>query len=109
MPLSRCDSLSREDQTKFGHAFPDFAIELRSQSNRLTGVQEEMTECMENEVRLGWLIDPQNKRGHVYRPDPARSVEIPEEPCAMSGEPVLPGFVLDLTVIWKALPRPGPR
>ncbi len=98
MPLSRWESLSRNDQTKFGHTFPDFAIELRSQSDSLREVQRKMAEYMENGVRLGWLIDPQNRRVHVYRP--GQPVEILEEPTAVSADPVLPGFALDLSAIW---------
>ena len=98
MPLSRWESLSREDQTKFGHTFPDFAIELRSLSDSLREVQDKMQEYMDNGVRLGWLIDPQNRRVHVYRP--GQPVEILEEPTAVSADPVLPGFVLDLSAIW---------
>jgi Uma2 family endonuclease len=98
MPLSRWESLSREDQTKFGHTFPDFAIELRSLSDGLGEVQDKMQEYMENGVHLGWLIDPQNRRIHVYRP--GQPVEILGEPAAVSADPVLPGFVLDLSAIW---------
>ncbi|MYC39073.1 MAG: Uma2 family endonuclease [Chloroflexi bacterium] len=98
MPLSRWESLSRDDQTKFGHTFPDFAIELRSSSDRLRDVQDKMREYMENGVLLGLLIDPRTRRVHVYRP--GQPVDILEEPTAVSGDPVLPGFVLDLSAIW---------
>ena len=98
MPLSRWESLSREDQTKFGHTFPDFAIEVRSPSDSLRDVQDKMQEYMENGVLLGWLIDPQNRRVHVYRP--GQPSEILEEPTAVSADPVLPGFTLDLSAIW---------
>ena len=98
MPLSRWESLSREDQTKFGHTFPDFAIELRSPSDSLRDVQDKMQEYMENGVLLGLLIDPQNRRVHVYRP--GQPVEILEEPAEVSADPVLPGFTLALSAIW---------
>ena len=98
MPLSRWESLSREDQTKFGHTFPDFAIELRSPSDRLRDVQDKMREYMENGVLLGLLIDPRAKRVHVYRP--GQPVEILEKPTGVSADPVLPGFELDLSAIW---------
>ena len=98
MPLSRWESMRREDQTKFGHTFPDFAIELRSPSDSLREVQDKMLEYMENGVRLGFLIDPQNRRVHVYRP--GQPMEILEEPANVSADPVLPGFVLDLSAIW---------
>ena len=57
-----------------------------------------MSEYIENGVRLGWLIDPYERRVHVYRTD--ESVEILENPQKVSGEAVLPGFELDLTEIW---------
>jgi Uma2 family endonuclease len=47
---------------------------------------------------LGLLIEAQNKQVEIYRPD--QEVEIQENPTTLSGEDVLPGFVLDLTVIW---------
>jgi len=45
-------------------------------------------------VRLGWLIDRQNIRVEIYRP--GQDVEIIESPKSLSGEDLLPGFVLDL-------------
>ena len=98
MPLQRWESLSRDDQTKFGHTFPDFAIELRSPSDSLSDVQDKMTEYLENGVRLGFLLDPRQRRVYVYRP--GQDVEVVVEPETVSGDPVLPGFVLDLTAIW---------
>ena len=98
MPLPRWESLSRDDQTKFGHTFPDFAIELRSPSDSLSDVQDKMTEYLENGVLLGFLLDPRQRRVYVYRR--GQDVEVLEEPESVSGDPVLPGFVLDLTAIW---------
>jgi Uma2 family endonuclease len=57
-----------------------------------------MQEYRDNGAKLGLLIDPQNKRVEIYRPD--QEVEIQENPKTLSGENILPGFVLDLTVIW---------
>lgn len=104
MPLSRWESLSRDDQTKFGHTFPDFAIELRSPSDSLSDVQDKMTEYLENGVLLGFLLDPRQRRVYVYRP--GQDAEVLEEPETVSGDPVLPGFVLDLTAIWQATTLP---
>lgn len=98
MPLSRWGSLSLDDQTKFGHTFPDFAIELRSLSDSLRDVQDKMLEYMESGVLLGLLVDPQNRRVHVYRP--GQPVEMLEGPSSVSADPVLPGFTLDLSTIW---------
>lgn len=94
----RWDSLTTEQREKFIPLCPDFVVELRSASDRLKTLQDKMKEYQENGAKLGWLIDPKNKKVEIYRPD--REVEIQENPKTLSGENVLPGFVLDLTVIW---------
>jgi Uma2 family endonuclease len=96
--LSRWESLSRAEQDRFAPICPDFVIELRSPSDSLAITQEKMAEYLENGVRLGWLIDPRNKRVYVYRP--GQPVETLDGPDTVSGEPALSGFVLDLRVIW---------
>ena len=96
--LSRWEAMSDSERRGFAKLCPDFVIELRSESDSLREVQLKMSEYMENGARLGWLIDPQTKRVHVYRP--GQPVEVLEEPSGVSGDPVLPGFVLDLSAIW---------
>jgi Uma2 family endonuclease len=73
-------------------------VELRSESDNLNNLQEKMGEYRENGAQLGWLIDPQNQRVEIYRP--GKEVEILENPEALSGEDVLPGFVLQLNGIF---------
>ena len=85
------------DPTRFLPMAPDFAVELRSASDSLKTVQQKMQEYLENGVRLGWLIDPQNQQVEIYRQ--GRDVEVLQSPTSLSGEDVLPGFVLDLTQI----------
>jgi Uma2 family endonuclease len=53
-----------------------------------------MQEYIDNGVRLGWLIDPKNKQVEIYRP--GQEKEVLKNPSQLSGEDVLPGFVLDL-------------
>lgn len=92
-------SLSVEDrEEKFAPVCPDFVIELRSKSDNLRKLQAKMREYIENGARLGWLIDPYEKRVHVYRAD--RTTEVFDDPKTASGEDVLPDFELDLTEIW---------
>ncbi|MBW4497394.1 MAG: Uma2 family endonuclease [Oscillatoria princeps RMCB-10] len=97
IPRERWDALTREQRQKFLPLCPDFAVELRSPSESLTDLREKMQEYMDNGTRLGWLIDPQNKRVEIYRA--GRDVEILQNPETLSGEDVLPGFVLDLKEI----------
>jgi Uma2 family endonuclease len=86
------------DVEAFPSISPDFAVELRSPSDRLAIIQAKMVEYMENGVRLGWLIDPRQRRLYVYRPE--QPPEVLEDPGTVSADPLLPGFVLDLTEIW---------
>jgi Uma2 family endonuclease len=58
-----------------------------------------MQEYIDNGARLGWLIDSDNRAIYVDRPN--QPVELLEHPTTISGEPVLPGFVLDLQRIWE--------
>ena len=98
---SRLAGMTEEDRRGFWRISPDFVIELRSPSDRLRGLHAKMDEYMENGVRLGWLIDPLDPRRRVYVYRPGVPVEILEGPATLSGEPELPGFILDLQPIWE--------
>ena len=92
-------ALSQEErENRFARIVPDFVIELRSKSDSLKKLQAKMREYIENGARLGWLIDPTEKRVHVYRGD--KTTEVFDNPNTVSGEDVLRGFKLDLTEIW---------
>ena len=77
---------------------PNFVVELRSRTDSLKTLQEKMQEYMDNGARLGWLIDPKNRRIEIYRQ--GQEVEVLLQPQTLSGEDVLPGFVLQLDLIW---------
>jgi Uma2 family endonuclease len=93
----RLDALN-PNPDKFLPLAPDFAIELRSKSDNLRTVRQKMLEYMAVGVRLGWLINPQDKQVEIYRLN--QPVEILQSPEQLSGEAVLPGFVLELKEIW---------
>ncbi|MEG3837283.1 MULTISPECIES: Uma2 family endonuclease [unclassified Microcoleus] len=97
--LERWNTLSPEQQDKFPPICPDFVVELRSASDNLKPLQEKMQEYMrEPGVQLGWLIDRKNRRVYIYRP--GLPEECLENPATVSGDPVLPGFVLNMSKIW---------
>ncbi|MCW6050354.1 Uma2 family endonuclease [Microcoleus sp. A2-C5] len=97
--LERWNTLSQEQQDKFAPICPDFVVELRSASDNLKPLQEKMQEYMrEPGVQLGWLIDRKNRRVYIYRP--GLPEECLENPATVSGDPVLPGFVLNMSKIW---------
>jgi len=96
---SRLAGLTRKQKEKFIPLCPDFVIELRSPSDTLGTLQEKMQEYMDNGAKLGWLIDPVQKNFFIYRPD--SNPECLENPEAVSGESVLPNFMLELDEIWE--------
>ena len=96
--LSRWQTLTPDQQAKFAPICPDFVIELRSPSDDLPIIQAKMAEYLTNGARLGWLIDPQNRQVHIYRPH--RPITILTAPTTISGDPELPGFTLNLQTIW---------
>jgi Uma2 family endonuclease len=92
---------SNPDPTKFLPLAPDFVVELRSSTDALKTLQNKMQEYIDNGVHLGWLIDPKNRRVEIYRS--GRDVELLESPVSLSGEEVLPGFVLNLAPLWESV------
>jgi Uma2 family endonuclease len=96
---SRLAALTAEQKQKFLPICPDFVVEIRSPSDRLSSAQEKLQEYIDNGARLGWLIDPHSRVVYVYGPN--QPVERLENPATIAGDPVLPGFVLDLRKIWE--------
>lgn len=94
----RLAALTEEQRTKFLPLCPDFVIELRSPSDGLPVLRNKMHEYIANGARLGWLIDPRERQVLVYRPE--SPVEPLHRPGSVSGDPLLPGFRLEMTEIW---------
>jgi len=95
---TRWQAIAESKRRKFAPICPDFVIELKSPSDDLSLLQRKLEEYINNGVRLGWLIDPENHQVFCYRPQ--QSVEIFDNPRNLSGEDVLVGFILDLQVVW---------
>ena len=97
--LERWQSLSQEQKEKFAPICPDFVVELMSPSDNLKTLQAKMAEYMQEPgVKLGWLIDRKGRKVYIYRPSlPTECLENPE---SVSGDPVLSGFVLNMSKVW---------
>lgn len=93
------NKLSAEEKKKFPPLCPDFVVELRSPSDSLINLKNKMTEYIENGASLGWLIDPLEKKVHVYRQN--GETEILENPETVSGETLLENFTLQMEKIWS--------
>ncbi len=89
----------QERHGKFARICPDFVVELRSDTHRLSVLRAKMDECNENGALLSWLIDPYEKKVHIHRP--GRAPEVPDDPAIVSGDPELPGFALDIAKLWE--------
>ena len=107
VPLSRLSVLTPEEENRFFPICPDFVVELRSDSDRLSVLQAKMQEYIANGAQLGFLIDPLDRSVHIYRPN--QEVQILQNPETISADPILPGFTLDLTEIWNPWHRLSPE
>ncbi|HEX7174670.1 MAG TPA: Uma2 family endonuclease [Pyrinomonadaceae bacterium] len=95
----RWESLTEKEREKFSPICPDFVVELRSPSDSLRHLQQKMEEYIANGAQLGWLIDPFERKVHVYRPQ--ANVEVLDDPETVPGEPLLPGFTLDVRALFE--------
>ncbi|NEU79488.1 Uma2 family endonuclease [Nostoc sp. UIC 10630] len=94
----RWEAIPAELRKKFAPICPEFVIELRSESDNLRILQDKMQEYIDNGTQLGWLIDRKQHRVFIYRPNIA--VEELDNPKTLDAEPLLTGFVLDLSQVW---------
>jgi Uma2 family endonuclease len=92
------EAISPEMRKKFAPICPEFVIELRSETDNLRILQDKMQEYIDNGTQLGWLIDRKQRQVFIYRPDSA--VQVLDNPTSLSGEPLLSGFLLDLSQVW---------
>ena len=102
---ARLDALTDRQWQRFLPLCPDFVLELRSPSDSVARLEEKMEEYRDNGAQLGWLLDPVEKRVHVYRHDQA--VEVLTNPTELKGEPLLRGFILEVPRVWAAMERRG--
>ena len=96
--LERSNALSAEERKRFAPICPNFVVELRSESDALDTLQDKMDEYIENGAELGLLVDPIERKVHVYRR--GCEPELFDNPPAISCEPELPGFSLELREVW---------
>lgn len=94
----RLAGLAPAERQGFLPLCPDLVLELMSPSDSRAALERKMEEYRKNGARLGWLIDPDRRSVTVYR---AGGAERLERPASVSGEEVLPGFVLSLSTIWS--------
>lgn len=94
----RWNALTPREQQKFAPICPDFVVELRSSSDYMPDLRDKMQEYIDNGARLGWLIDPETPTVEIY--EPGEEVETLYNPERVAGDPVLPGFLLNMKRVW---------
>ena len=95
----RITKFSQEEKAKFLPLAPDFALELMSPSDLLKTTQDKMQEYIDNGVKLGWLINPQQQQVEIYRSGKLK--EVLNKPIALSNNNILPELTVELDFIWK--------
>ncbi len=90
----RYDALRAGEYTSTIPGAPDFVVEVRSRTDRLADGLAKMAEWMDGGAKLGWYIDPYERRVYIFRA--GREIEILDDPETLSGEDVLPGFVFEV-------------
>jgi Uma2 family endonuclease len=95
---TKWEAIPAEQRKKFAPICPEFIIELCSETDNLKILQEKMQEYIDNGTQLGWLIDRKQRKIFIYRP--GQALEELDNPQTLTGENLLPGFVLDLSQIW---------
>ena len=93
----RWNALPPEQKKRFAPIVPDFVLELRSDDQSLSELREKMDEYMDCGCRLGWLVDPQNRRTYVYSANgDIQTVKFDE---VLSGGDVMPGLELRMAEV----------
>ncbi len=94
----RWNQIEKEERKKFAYITPDFIVELMSPSDRLKQAKEKMEKWIKNGVFLAWLIDLENETVYIYKPGGIIE-QVNGFDKKISGEGVLPGFKLDLSIL----------
>ena len=82
---------------------PDLAVEVLSRGNTAREMERKRREYFDAGVRLIWIVDPAAQTVAVYLPGAEPTLLKPGQ--TLDGEPVLPGFSLDLTTLFANLTR----
>lgn len=93
------DALSPGERRVFMRTVPFFVVEVRSPGQTVASQRGRMERWIEWGAQLGWLVDLRRSRLWVYRP--GREPEEHVRPDTISGDPEMPGLVVDLRKVWR--------
>ena len=96
LSLEKWRALSEDEKKRFAPVCPEFVVELRSDSDRLSDLQQKMESWLQNGAQLAWLIVPEDEIVFIYQSEK----EVQEHSgfdAALPAGDILPGFALQLT------------
>jgi|SRR5579863_2001495 Uma2 family endonuclease len=93
--------LTHQQRKEFLRLCPEFVIEVRSPSDRLSRAKAKMEQWIDNGVQLAWLIDGDAQTVYVYQPN--LPVETKKGIQKLAGKGPVKGFTLQLRTIWDGL------
>lgn len=87
---------------RFVPVMPDLAVEVLSPSNTLPELRRKAEVYLRHGTALFWLVNPDDKTVEVWRLDDEETTrETVGSGGALNGEPVLPGFRLELDALFS--------
>jgi len=95
----RIAALTRLEKRGFWRICPEFVVELVSESNSRSTVEEKMRMWLCNGAQLAWLIDPYSAEAIVYRP--VAGCETLARPEFLIGESPVAGLRLPMSRFWS--------
>ncbi|HEY5463560.1 MAG TPA: Uma2 family endonuclease [Hanamia sp.] len=98
LTIKKWNQLSDNERNQFAHICPDFVIELKSKSDNLKSLTSKMGKWIKNGCSLAWLINPEDKTVIIFRKN-GTSDKVTGFNNILSGENVLPGFKLNLSIL----------
>lgn len=90
--FDRWNALTDDQQRRFSQVCPEFVIEVRSESDRLSIVQAKMMTWIANGAEVAWLVDPQRHEVTIYRK--GQPSETHYDPSSVLGTGPVEGFEL---------------
>lgn len=94
----RWNALTDAQQRSFAPVCPEFLIEILSESDSRSKLEEKMEMWIGNGAKLAWMIDPFAAELLIYRP--GRETELLARPEWMEADAVVPGFRLETARLW---------
>ena len=95
----RWAALTSSQRQGFAPLCPDAVLEIASPTDALRDLRRKMQAYLSNGARLAVLIDPQRRAVEICTPD--RDPRVIEAARSVTLDPVLPGFALDLELVFE--------